>query len=88
MSVNKPEIRKKESLPASVKGASEVQSAGARLVVATRPKAVHEAAVGERRLHRNRRQQFQELPPRLGQIETPRLFLKGISRLESIWNLV
>lgn len=69
MSVNKTGIGKNESLPAAVKGASEVQSAGARLVVATRPKAVHEAAVGERRLHRNPKTTvFQELPPRLGRI--------------------
>lgn len=53
MSINQTRAGKNESLPASVKGASEVQSTGARFVVSTRSKAIHKTAVGERSLDRN-----------------------------------
>lgn len=52
MSINQTGIGKNESLPASVKGASEVQSTGARFVVSSRTETIHKTAVGERSLHK------------------------------------
>lgn len=55
--INQNGIGKNESLPASVKGASEVESSGARFVMSSRAEAIHKTAVGERSLHRNRKQE-------------------------------
>lgn len=57
MSINQTGIRRIESLPASVKGTSEVQSTGARFVVSSGAEAIHKTAVGERSLHRNRKRE-------------------------------
>lgn len=70
MSINQTQAGKNESLPASVKGASEVQSTGASFVVSTGSKAIHKTAVGERSLDRNKKQKQsdfmqQELPHRM-----------------------
>lgn len=54
MSINPTRIVRKQSLPASVKGTTEVQSTGARFVVSSGAKAIHKTAVGERSLHRKK----------------------------------